>query len=77
MPDVATFGGVDVEKIVGLEADLVIAGGNGFTPPDTIDQLRELGVPVLVVYAPDIDDVLADIELIGAAVGQRGRGRRT
>ena len=32
---------VDVEKIVGLEADLVIAGGNYFNPPDAIAKLRE------------------------------------
>jgi iron complex transport system substrate-binding protein len=70
IPDVAKFGEVDVEKIVSLEADLVIAGGNSFNPPDKIAQLRELKVPVLVVYAPDIDTVFTDIELTGAAVGK-------
>ncbi len=70
IPDVAKFGEVDVEKIVSLEADLVIAGGNSFNPPDKIKQLRDLKVPVLVVYAPDIDAVFADIELTGAAVGK-------
>ena len=69
IPDVAKFGEVDVEKIVSLETDLVIAGGNSFNPPDKIAQLRELGVPVLVVYAPDIETVFADIELTGAAIG--------
>jgi iron complex transport system substrate-binding protein len=70
IPDVAKFGEVDVEQIVALEADLVIAGGNSFNPPDKIAQLRELGIPVLVVYAPDVDAVFADIELTGAAVGR-------
>jgi cobalamin transport system substrate-binding protein len=70
IPDVAKFGEVDVEKIVGLDADLVIAGGNSFNPPDKIAQLRTLGVPVLVVYAPDLDTVFKDIELTGAAVGR-------
>ena len=74
IPDVAKFGEVDVEKIVSLEPDLVIAGGNSFNPPDKIAQLRQLGVPVIVLYAPDIDTVFSDIELTGAAVGQRGRG---
>lgn len=67
---VGTFNGVDVEKIVGAGADLVIAGGSGGTPKDAIDKLRSLGVPVLVVYAPDIAGVLKDIELTGAATGQ-------
>ena len=70
LPDVVTFGTVDVEKIVSLAPDLVIAGGLGFTSPDAITQLRGLGIPVLVVYAPTIDGVYHDIELVGAALGK-------
>jgi iron complex transport system substrate-binding protein len=70
VPVVGTFNGVDVEKIVAAGADLVIAGGSGGTPKDAIDKLRSLKIPVLVVYAPDIEGVLADIELTGAAVGR-------
>ena len=69
LPDVATFSSVDTEKVVASGADLVIAGGLGFTPSDAIAKLRSLNVPVLVVYAPSVDGVLKDIELIGAAVG--------
>ena len=69
LPDVASYTAVDVEKIVGLEADLVIAGGNFFNPPEAITQLRTLGIPVIVVYAPNIAGVLKDVTLIGAAVG--------
>lgn len=72
LPDVASFTGVDVEAIVALEADLVIAGGNGFNDPTALERLRELGIPVLVTYAPTLDAVLADIELVGAAVGEPG-----
>ena len=67
LPIVATFEGVDVEQIVDLEADLVIAGGLGFTPPDAVTQMRGLGVPVVLVYADSIETALDDIELIGDA----------
>ncbi|HVL52769.1 MAG TPA: ABC transporter substrate-binding protein, partial [Vitreimonas sp.] len=70
LPDVASYSAVDVEKIVGLEADLVIAGGNHFNDPQAIERLRALGIPVLVTYAPDVETVLADIELIGRAVNR-------
>jgi iron complex transport system substrate-binding protein len=70
LPVVGTFNGVDVEKIVGAGTDLVIAGGSGGTPKDAIDKLRSLGVPVLVVYAPDVAGVLKDVALTGAATGQ-------
>lgn len=73
LPDVISFEGfttvVDVEQIVALEADLVLAAGLGFTPPEAVAQLRELGVPVLVVYAPSVEAVYGDIELIGTALG--------
>jgi iron complex transport system substrate-binding protein len=70
LPHVASYTAVDVEKIVGLGADLVIAGGNAFNPPEAITRLRGLGVQVLVVYAPDVAGVLKDIDLVGAAVGR-------
>jgi iron complex transport system substrate-binding protein len=69
LPDVATFEGVLIERLVELDPDLVIAGGNSFTPPDDVARLRDLGYPVLVVYAESVDEVVADIELIGRAAG--------
>ena len=69
LPHVASFDKVDVEKVVALEPDLVIAGGLGFTPADAITKLRSLKVPVLVVYAKSVDGVYQDIELLGKATG--------
>lgn len=66
---VASYTSVDVEKIVGLGVDLVIAGGNAFNPPEAIAKLRSLGVPVLVIYAKTISGALADIRLVGRASG--------
>ncbi|HEX5591210.1 MAG TPA: ABC transporter substrate-binding protein [Candidatus Limnocylindrales bacterium] len=69
LPVVATFEGVDVEQIVALEADLVVAGGLFFTPPDAITQLRGLGIPVIVLYAESVEQALAGIQAIGDAAG--------
>jgi iron complex transport system substrate-binding protein len=69
LPNVASYTSVDVEKIVGMGADLVIAGGNFFNPPEALARLRGLGIPVIVVYATNVAGVLRDIGLIGAAVG--------
>ena len=69
LADVATFNGVIMEQVVALEPDLVLAAGNFFTPPDDIARMRELGYPVVVLYAPDVETVMADIELIGTSIG--------
>ena len=70
IPDLATFDSVDVEKIVALAPDVVFAGGNFFTPPDSIARLRDLGLTVVVLYAPSVDAVYKDIELIGQVAGR-------
>ena len=70
LPDVVTFGTVDVEKIVSLAPDLVIAGGAGFTSAESIAQLRALKIPVLVVSSATLDQICTDIELVGTAVGE-------
>ena len=70
LPDVVTFGTVDVEKIVSLAPDLVIAGGAGFTSAESIAQLRALKIPVLVVSSATLDQIGTDIELVGTAVGE-------
>ncbi|MFN8624266.1 MAG: helical backbone metal receptor, partial [Chloroflexota bacterium] len=74
-PDVATYQGVLMEQVVALEPDLVLASGNGFTAPADIARMRELGYPVLVVYADSVEGVLHDIELIGDALGEGGAAR--
>ena len=71
LPDVASYSTVNVEKIVSLQTDLVLAAGNGFNSPDSITRLRAVGIPVIVVYAADVPGVLADIKLIGTAIGER------
>jgi len=72
---VVKLGTVDVEKIVGLGADLVIAGGNSFNSPDAIAKLRSLGIPVIVVYAANVAGVFRDIGLVAAAAGEGANGQ--
>ena len=69
LPDVATFTSVDHGAGRGPRPRPRARGGNDFTPPDDIARMRELGIPVIVVYAETVDEVLADIDLIGEAIG--------
>ncbi|HYN69120.1 MAG TPA: ABC transporter substrate-binding protein [Candidatus Eisenbacteria bacterium] len=69
VPVVATFQGVDVEKIVAAEADLVVSGGAPFGQGPAVEQLRRANIPVLVVAPATLADVLDNIQLIGSATG--------
>ena len=74
LPHVVDFGTVDVEKIVSLDPDLVIAGGAGFTSADAIAKLRSLKIPVLVVSSSTLDQIYADLALVGTAAGEKEAG---
>jgi iron complex transport system substrate-binding protein len=69
IPEVATYAGVDVEKIIASGADLVVSGGTGLTQGDAVTQLRAAHIPVVVSYPTSIAGVIRGIKLIGIAVG--------
>jgi iron complex transport system substrate-binding protein len=60
---------VDVEKVAAAQPELILAAGNELTPTSVIDQLTQLGYPVLSLYPHDLQGVYADISLVGAAIG--------
>jgi len=59
---------VDVEKVVDANPQLILAAGNELTPSTVITQLADLGYPVLVLYPQSLDELYADIELVGRAI---------
>jgi iron complex transport system substrate-binding protein len=67
--DVVVQTQVDVELVVDAEPDLVLAAGNELTPTATIEQLEELGLTVVVLYPETLEEVYANIELVGSALG--------
>ena len=55
-PDDPKLGVVRGRSMSRRSSHLVVAGGNGFNPPDAITQLRSVGIPWS--YAPSVDGVL-------------------
>ena len=76
IPVVATFSGVDVEKIVTLGADLVVSGGAGLTQGAAVEQLRRANIPVIVSYPTTVDAAIAGFRLLGQAVGAADAGNK-
>ncbi|MGO9206050.1 MAG: ABC transporter substrate-binding protein [Candidatus Limnocylindrales bacterium] len=69
LPEVASYTGVETEKVVAARPDLVLAW-KGITSASDIAQLRSLGYPVIVLYATTLPAVFADIVLVGEATGE-------
>jgi iron complex transport system substrate-binding protein len=72
IPVVATYKGVDVEKIVSLGTDVVVSGGADFGQGPAVEQLRRANIPVLVVGPTTTSGVLNDIRLLGQATDESG-----
>ena len=76
IPVVATFSGVDVEKIVAAGADLVVSGGAGLSQGPAVEQLRRANIPVVVSYPTTVDQAIAGFRTIGQAVGAADAGNK-
>jgi iron complex transport system substrate-binding protein len=68
VPDVVIGAVVDVELVVEADPDLILAAGNELTPSAVITELGDLGYPVLVLYPESLDEVLADVRMVGQAL---------
>ena len=67
-PKVGGYSTINIEKVIAAEPDLVLATfGN---TEDAVDRLRTFGMTVVSLNPLTINDVLRDIELVGAATRQ-------
>ncbi|MGE5247952.1 MAG: ABC transporter substrate-binding protein [Verrucomicrobiota bacterium] len=74
LPKVGGVTDPDVERVVALSPDLVLATMDG-NPREKVRTLEELGIPCFAVAPQDLRAVLATIERVGALLGDASRGR--
>jgi iron complex transport system substrate-binding protein len=67
-PQVAEFSVVDIEKIISLQPDLILA--TDIHKTDTIPALEKSGIPVLAFFPNSLSRMLEDISIIGRAAGK-------
>jgi len=73
-PKVGSYADLNIEAIIDLNPDLILATGAG-TSPVLVKRLERMGFPVFVVYPKNLDDVLAAIQQIAGVVGRGWKGR--
>ncbi|MES2917579.1 MAG: helical backbone metal receptor [Pseudomonadota bacterium] len=62
--------GLNYEVVLGLRPDLILAWGSG-TPRAWIERLRQLGLPVLVLEAPTLEELAGEVQMLGQATGRQ------
>lgn len=60
---------IDVERVLALKPDLIMATGAG-NPKEVVERLERLGIPSFVIFPKRFDDVLRSIRHIGQVVGR-------
>lgn len=70
LPKVANYRDLDLEKILSLHPDLVLAWSGG-NPQVQLDQLKKLGVPVETFTVTRLLDIPAAMTRLGCLTGQR------
>lgn len=76
---IARVGGsqaLDIERIVSLRPDLVVAWKSG-NPPGQIAQLKSFGIPVYYAEPRHLSDIPMDIERLGVLTGSAEVAKRT
>jgi iron complex transport system substrate-binding protein len=68
LPQIGGYGKIDLERLVQLHPDLVIAWRSGNAPGD-LARLEKLGIPLYVTEARRLDDIPRQIETIGRLAG--------
>jgi iron complex transport system substrate-binding protein len=67
-PKVGDFVNTDLELVVGLEPDLVLA--TTMHMAETVPAIQERGIPVFVLDPQSVDNVLEEISILGQITGQ-------
>lgn len=71
LPVVSHFSGLDRERLLMLDPDLVVAWASGNKPND-IAWLKSMNIPVYLSEPSTLDDIPSSMEKLGQLTGQRG-----
>lgn len=74
VPEVGSYVRFNIEKVVALKPDLVLATLDG-NSKDQIQHLRELKIPVVIISSMTLKDVSESIKLVANALGLPTQGK--
>lgn len=68
LPRVGTYAGLDIERLVALQPDLIIMWDQTFTKQ--VMQLQKLAIPVYVAKPQNLEDVASTMQRLGCLTGK-------
>lgn len=68
LPSVASYASINIEAVLALQPDLVIAWRSG-NPPADIDRLQQFGINVAFSDPLTLDDISRELQLLGTLTG--------
>ncbi len=71
----SVFKGVNIEEVLGLNPDVVIMDCGYSKADEIIDQLEDLGVKVIGMFASSFDDETKAIDILGKIVGAEDKAK--
>ncbi len=74
VPSIGRYGQIDMERLLSLKPDLLLLWP-GSVPAAQRDQLRRLGIATYTAEPHGIDELIEQIEAIGAQLGRAEQGR--
>jgi iron complex transport system substrate-binding protein len=70
LPTIGGYSGYNLEAIVALHPDLILAQGGGFNSPELVASLENLGLTVYVLPNPaSLEDMYANLETVANLTG--------
>ena len=73
-PKIGGFANIDLEKVIGLNPDLVLA--TNIHAEAVVSELQKRGVTVVVIEPKNVDDVLTKIAFVGKLTGKSDNATR-
>jgi iron complex transport system substrate-binding protein len=70
IPRIGSASGLDIERILSIKPDLVLAWQGGSRDTD-IQRLKELGLRVVSIKSESLDDIPESLETLGELLGQQ------
>ena len=75
IPRIGGSRGIDVERLVSLEPDLIVGWASG-NSKRTVEQLRRLGFPIFLSEPRKLQDIADGLEKLGLLVARTGASQR-